>query len=152
MEELHKQEKLESECFGRSISYSRSTASHEDFSPRFFDNAHSSIMPHGTYRFEEDNENDKHAGDSSEAQFINEAVVGENSNTKTEDKEVSKIRSFKFVLEDYEDEDDGYEWPEDEIVGVTLPVVNEDDISFSDLEDDNYSLRPVKSKTESRAP
>ncbi|KAK4274615.1 hypothetical protein QN277_017809 [Acacia crassicarpa] len=150
MEELQKQEKLESECFGRSTSYSRDTAPHEDFSPRSFDDSYYGVMPRGTYRFEEDYESGKHMGESSEAHFIDKVVVEENSKTKTEDKDLSRVRSSKLVLEDYED--DEYEWPEDDIDGITVPVVNEEDISFSDLEDDNFSLRPFKSKTESNAP
>ncbi|XP_028796741.1 uncharacterized protein LOC114752182 [Neltuma alba] len=141
MKELQEQEKLESECFGRSISYSKDTAQQEDFSPRFFDNAYSGTMAYGTYRFEEDYGSDKHMGECSEDHLIDEPVVEENSKTKTEEKDLSRVRSSKFVLEDYED--DEYEWPEDDIDGITVPQVNEEDISFSDLEDDNYSLKPV---------
>lgn len=156
MEELQKQVKLDSECYGRSTSYSRDTAQDEDFSPRFFDNAYSGDMPYGTYGFElttlsakADSETQEHTVESSETHVLDKSVIEESPRIKTEDKNLIG-RSSKFLLQDFEDDED--EWPEESCAGtpVPMPLVNEDDISFSDLEDENYSVIPVKSNTESK--
>ncbi|KAF7830527.1 BSD domain protein [Senna tora] len=153
MQELQKQMKPESEWFERSTSYMRDTAQHEDFASRILDYA----MAHGTHGCEPttwpaiaDYETEKHTIESSETIFIDKTVIEEETILKTEDKDLGIVRSSKIVLPDYEDDED--EWPEeDSELGVTtMPVVNEDDISFSDLEDDDYGIKPVKPVTESK--
>ncbi|KAF7817422.1 BSD domain protein [Senna tora] len=150
MEELHKQKmKLQSDWFGRSTSYSGDRVHHNEyFSPRLFANTYFGDMPHGTEKADYDTE--KHTVESSETHFIDKSVIEESPGIKTEDKDLIRCRSAKFILQEYEDDEDD-EWPEDSCDGIIIPVVDAEDISFSDLENDDFVLTPIKSKTESKA-
>ncbi|KAI9079953.1 hypothetical protein K1719_038018 [Acacia pycnantha] len=148
MQELQKQTKPESEWYGRSTSYVRYIAPDEDLPPGTSDHATS----HGTYGYEPtawptvvDYESEKHTIESSEVVFVDKSVTEEKL-VRTDDKGLISDRSSKIALPNYEDDED--EWPEedDELGGTTVPVVNEEDISFSDLEDDDYGIKPVETK------
>lgn len=145
--------KPESERFQRSTSYMSDTAQHEDFAPSILDHS----MPHVTRGYERttwptiaDYEIEKHTIESSETLFVDKSVIEEKPILKTEDKDMRNVQSSKIVLPDYEDDEE--EWPEvDSELGVTsIPVVNDEDISFSDLEDDDYGIKPVKSITDTK--
>ncbi|KAI4337070.1 hypothetical protein L6164_015528 [Bauhinia variegata] len=161
MQELQKQMKPESDWFGRSTSYSRETDWHEDFAHRDLDDIYSDDVPHGTYRYGSgtlsmlaDYETEKHIVASSETHYLDKSVIEEKPMIKTVDKDLTSGRSSRIILQDYEDDED--EWPDEDsdlggYEGATNPMVNEEDISFSDLEDDDYDIKPVKSNTEPKA-
>ncbi|KAG5034029.1 hypothetical protein AAZX31_04G046200 [Glycine max] len=159
MQELHKQTKPEFEIFGRSASYSRDKAQHDDFTPNLLDDAYSDDTPNQTYGYRttslsmmSDCETDKHMVESSGMHFTDKSVIEENSIIKTENKDLKCGRPSQIIIQDYDDDD---EWPEEDsdiggYGGTTHPMVNEDDISFSDLEDDDYGIKPVSSSTGSK--
>ena len=162
MQELHKQTKPEFEIFGRSVSYSRDNAAqHNDFSPDLLDDTYSDDMPSQTYGYRttslsmlSDCETDKHMVESSGTHFTDKSVIEKNSIIKTENKDLKCGQPSQIIIQDYDD-DDGDEWPEEDsdlggYGGTTHPMVNEDDISFSDLEDDDYGIKPVSSSTGSK--
>lgn len=160
MQELHKQMKPEFELFGRSTAYSKDTAHHDNFAPSLIGDAYSDDKPHGTQRYEmttlsmmADFETEKHTVESSETRFIDKSVIEEKQMIDTEDKDLKCGRASQIILQDYEDDED--DWPEDDSElggygGTTIPVVNEEDISFSDLEDDDYGIKSVNSNTGSK--
>ncbi|KAK7311389.1 hypothetical protein RJT34_09504 [Clitoria ternatea] len=149
MQELQKQTKLEFDIYGRSASFSRDNPHHDEFTPNLLDDAYSDDKAHRTYGYE----TEKHMIESSGTHFIDKSVIEENSIIKTENKDLKCGRASQIVIQDHDDDDD--EWPEEdsdlgEYGGITLPVVNEEDISFSDLEDDDYGIKPVCSNTDSK--
>lgn len=156
MQELHKQMKPEVESFRRSTAYSRDTAQHDDFAPSLLDDAYSDDMPHQTYGYETriaDYETEKHTVESSETRFIDKSVIAENPTIKTGNMDLKCGRSSQIIIQDYDDDDD--DWPEEDsdlggYGGTILPMVNEEDISFSDLEDDDYGIKPASSNTDSK--
>lgn len=164
MQELHKQRKPESNWFERSTSFpqkkERSTSymnDHENvlqedlvptsscrtpeiMSPRMY------AAEPTTSTMTTDCETEKHPIESTEVQFIDKAVIVEKQ-VVTEDKNLLVGRSSKIQIPNYEDDYD--DWPdEDSDLGrqneTAICVGNEDDISFSDLEDDDSV--PMKPK------
>lgn len=151
MQELQKQTKADTEWFARSTSYSKDGASasiqDEDFDP----------IPSGSFSFEPtcssvalDFETEKHPVESTELQFIDKSVIEEKPEINTENKDLVVGQSSKLVVQNYEDDED--EWPEEDYEfgsysGTAIYMGNEDDISFSDLEDDEDCTLPIKSKT-----
>ncbi|KAE9603633.1 putative BSD domain-containing protein [Lupinus albus] len=152
MQELHKQTKPEVESFRISSAYSRDIAQHDDFAPSFSDHVYSNDMPHLSYGYETriaDNETEKHTVESSETRFIDKSVIEE---SPTGNKDIKCGHYSQIIIQDYDDDD---EWPdEDSDLGgysrTTLPMVDEEDISFSDLEDDDYDIKRVSSTTGSK--
>ncbi|OIV96392.1 hypothetical protein TanjilG_09819 [Lupinus angustifolius] len=150
MQELHKQMKPDVESFRISSTYSRDTAQHNDFIPSLSDGAYSGDMPQWTHEYEArtaDNETEKHMVESSETLFTDKSVIEENLSGN---KDLNCGRSSQVIIQDYDDDD---EWPEEDsdlggYSGTILPMVNEEDISFSDLEDDDYGIKPVNSNTD----
>lgn len=155
MQELHKQRKPETDWFGRSTSYmnnheknvlredldpASSCYTPEIMSPRMYA-AEPTISIMTT-----DCEAEKHAIESTEVQFIDKAVI-EEKQVVAEDKNLLVGRSSKIQIPNYEDNYD--DWPdEDSDLGgqneTAICVGNADDISFSDLEDDDSA--PMKPK------
>lgn len=154
MQELHKQRKPETDWFGRSTSY---TNDHENV-------LQEDLVPTSSYYTPEimslrmyaaeptistmttDCETEKHPIESTEVQFIDKAVI-EEKQVVAEDKNLSVSRSSKIQIPNYEDDCD--DWPdEDSDLGgqneTAICVENEDDISFSDLEDDDSVLMKPK--------
>ncbi|XP_028804610.1 uncharacterized protein LOC114759575 [Neltuma alba] len=150
MQELQKQTKPESEWYGRSTSCVRDIAPDEDLPPSISDYT----ISHVTRGYEPtswptgvDYESEKHTIESSETVFTDKSVIEEKPIVKTDDKGLTNDRSSKIAVPNYADGED--EWPEEdsELEGTIIPMVNED-ISFSDLEDDDYGIKHVKSKTD----
>ncbi|ESR46899.1 BSD domain-containing protein [Citrus sinensis] len=154
MQELHKQRKPESNWFERSTSYmndhenvlqedlvpTSSCRTPEIMSPRMY------AAEPTTSTMTTDCETEKHPIESTEVQFIDKAVIVEKQ-VVTEDKNLLVGRSSKIQIPNYEDDYD--DWPdEDSDLGrqneTAICVGNEDDISFSDLEDDDSV--PMKPK------
>jgi hypothetical protein len=143
MQELQKKTKAETDWFARIQSYSKDSANilEEDFD----------LTPRGTFSFEPssssvatDFETEKHLVESNELQFIDKSVIEERPVIKTE------YKDSKLVVENFEDDED--DWPEEDSElgrygGAALYVGNGEDISFSDLEDDEDCSVPIKSKT-----
>lgn len=154
MQELHKQRKPESNWFERSTSYmndhenvlqedlvpTSSCRTPEIMSPRMY------AAEPTTSTMTTDCETEKHPIESTEVQFIDKAVIVEKQ-VVAEDKNLLVGRSSKIQIPNYEDDYD--DWPdEDSDLGrqneTAICVGNEDDISFSDLEDDDSV--PMKPK------
>lgn len=144
MQELHKQTKPDPDWFGSARVKDGDNALHEDFEhARTFDFAQTTIMT-------TDYETVKHPIVSTEMHFVDKSAIEEKTVIKTEDKDVQLIgSSLRTVVPNYEEDEDDWLNEEDSDLGgykTIIPVGNEEDISFSDLEDDASSSIPVKSK------
>ncbi|KOM56663.1 hypothetical protein LR48_Vigan10g255500 [Vigna angularis] len=157
MQELHKQTKPDFEIFGRSASYPKDNARYNELTPSLLDDAYSDDMPNQTYGYRTtsfsartDYETDKYMVETSGTHLTDKSVIEEKSIIKTDNKDPKCGRPSQIIIKDYDEDDD--EWPEEdsdlgEYGGTTLPIVNEEDISFSDLEDDDYGIKPVTLST-----
>ena len=134
------------EWFGRSTSRLKesSTTIHEDYDD--YSPVSSSHTPHyddtlhRTYPCESTMPST--AVESNDMPFIDKSVIEENPSIRTEDNNVALGPSSQILLTSY-DEDDDDEWPadDDELYGYTrtaAALIDEEDISFSDLEDDDF--------------
>ncbi|KAF2309615.1 hypothetical protein GH714_004295 [Hevea brasiliensis] len=144
MQELHKQTKPENDWFGKGTCNANDNAVlHEEFEcVRTFDFEPATNMA-------TDYETQKHPVVSSDMQFIDKSVIEEKPETKIVNKDVLASQSSKVLLPNYEDDEDDWPDEEDSDLGsykATFPAGNEEDISFSDLEDDATSTIPIKSK------
>lgn len=153
MKELQKQTKPESDWFGRSTSYMKDSTNvlQEDFVPTSSNYAPSDVLSPRTYASElststmiTDYETEKHPIESTEIHFVDKSVIAEKP--VTTGKNLTVGPSFEVQIPNYED--DEYDWPEEDsdlggYNGTAICVVNED-ISFSDLEDDECV--PIKPK------
>ncbi|CAJ2643879.1 unnamed protein product [Trifolium pratense] len=157
MQELQKQTKPEFELYGRSDLYSRDNAQHHDSTPSLLDDTYSDDMPHQTYGYRTtsssvvaDNESEKYTVESFGSHFSDKSVTEENPIIKTE-KDLKSGRPSQIIIQDHDDDGDD-DWPEDDsgYGGITLPIVNEEDISFSDLEDDDYGIKHVNTNSSSK--
>ncbi|KAA3476527.1 Lipid-A-disaccharide synthase [Gossypium australe] len=156
MKELQKQTKRETDWYGRSTSHIGCSSStlHNDLIPSsssyfaFETTSPSTHTSEPTSSITADYE-EKHPLESTEMPVIDKSVIEEHPVSSTEDKASSKITIPTF-------EDDDIDWPEDDdseyggYGGATICVENEEDISFSDLEDVDYSITPTKSKMVSK--
>ncbi|KAK9163643.1 hypothetical protein Syun_004545 [Stephania yunnanensis] len=101
-----------------------------------------------------DIETDKHPVVCSETQFIDKTVVKEEATINKDS--LGYNSSYKQPDHDYDEFGD--EWLEDEstevggFTGTTIPIGNEEDVSFSDLEDDDDTDIHKSSKTVSQGP
>ncbi|XP_041018556.1 uncharacterized protein LOC121260673 [Juglans microcarpa x Juglans regia] len=147
MQELQKITKENTDWFARSTSYSKDSANilEEDFDPIppifSFEPSSSTVAT--------DFETEKHPIESTELEFIDKSVIVEEPTIKTENKDLLGGPSSKLLVQNFEDDED--DWPEEDselgrYSGGAICVGNEDDISFSDLEDDDYSIVPITSK------
>ncbi|KAL6215384.1 hypothetical protein ACLB2K_014815 [Fragaria x ananassa] len=142
----------EHEWFGRSTSRLKesSTTIHEeydDYSPVTSHTPHYEYTLHRTFPFESTMpstayETEKHTVESNDMPFIEKSVIEENPSIRTEDNNVTVGPSSQILLNSYDDDDDD-DWPEDddEVYGYSdtaIALINEEDISFSDLEDDDF--------------
>jgi hypothetical protein len=98
-----------------------------------------------------DNESEKYTVESSGSHFSDKSITEENPIIKTENKDLKSGRPSQIIIHDYDDDGDD-DWPEDDsdLGGTTLPIVNEEDISFSDLEDDDYGIKHVNTNSSSK--
>lgn len=103
-----------------------------------------------THQMISEHEIEKHVLD--EIEFIDKSVIKEDPPPKVQDKEIVVGSSVQMPAPDDDgDDDDDDAWLKDDsdLIGYTSTsvFVNEDDISFSDLEDDFDSDLPNKFKT-----
>ena len=148
MQELQKQTKEETGWFSRSTYYSKDRANtlEEDFDPipgRTFASKHTSSS------MATDFETEKYPVESTELQFIDKSVIAEKTVIKTGNKDSLVGPSSKPLVQNFEDDED--EWPEEDsdfggYSGTAYCMGNEDDISFSDLEDVDDGNVPRKTK------
>ncbi|KAH6764896.1 hypothetical protein C2S52_013895 [Perilla frutescens var. hirtella] len=107
-----------------------------------------SISESSTHQMTAEHEIEKHVLD--EIEFIDKSVIKEDAPPELQDKEIVVGSSIQMPVVDDDDDDD---WLKDDsdLIGYTGTsiIVNEDDISFSDLEDDSDSHFPNKYKTSS---
>lgn len=115
----------------------------------------SEIAPLRTFAYESvsttntaDIETEKHPLVSTEIKIIDKSVVEEGPTIQTTDINISSGTSKAFSHK-YEEEgvDDWLEEENAEMGGTTIPLGNEEDVSFSDLEDDDERSGPPSSKT-----
>ncbi|XP_018499646.2 uncharacterized protein LOC103933822 [Pyrus x bretschneideri] len=107
-----------------------------DFAPSNTSTIRSGPLPQAV-----DVETDKHPVQSSEIQIIDKPVIEEGPVKETKYQLPLSNSSSKVVDEKYED--DGDDWLKEEtsemdgVGGTSIPVENDEDVSFSDLEDDD---------------
>ena len=161
MQELQNHTTADSEWYGRStLSLKESTDFlHEDivsvssFGAHCEDTLVETFPSQSTaFSFPTAFETEKHPVESSELKFVDKPVIEEKPMVKTEDKNLTVGPSSNFLVKNHEDDDD--DWPEEdfdfnEYNGTSINVGNEDDISFSDLENDDFQA-PTRLKIVSK--
>lgn len=141
MQELQKRTKEESHWLGTSSFHSRdgTDSPHKNFITHTYEDTHFG------------HEIEKHSLD--EIEFIDKSVIKEDPPPELQDKEIVVGSSIRTPVEGGDDDDDEDDWLKDDsdLIGYTSTsvMVNEDDISFSDLEDDLDSSMPIKHTTQS---
>lgn len=154
MQELQNRLKPESYQFRSSTIYAKeSSCSHADdfdpYSPRFrkFTDIQTSAIEPATFAATE-SEIEKHPVFSSDTPTVDKSVIQE-SVTQIKEKEVVAGQSYKGSVQQFDDDVDGDDWLEQQSVdgycGPTIFFGTDDDVSFSDLEDD--CTTPLKSKS-----
>lgn len=156
MHELQKQTKPESPWLGRDTfdlekrNYfpheSFDIASCEDKTPRFVSQT-AFPLDSTALHVTSDSEPEKHPHESGEIQFIDKTGHEENLTSTTEN-ELLSGPPHKVPIEEYDEHEDDWLDDDSELEGYTgtaITLVNEEDVSFSDLEDDLDTM-PIKSK------
>lgn len=159
MQELQNHTKPESNMFGRSTFYTKESSSSqfEDFDPTKYDfpkyTSHgTSAFEHATYSPTTEFETEKHPVVSSESQSIDKSVIQEEPVIKIWEKEIVAGPSYTVPVQQYDDDDDDdVDWLEqhselDGYAGRTIFFGTDEDVSFSDLEDDDDCTMPLISK------
>ncbi|KAF8404851.1 hypothetical protein HHK36_009741 [Tetracentron sinense] len=158
MQELPSRTKPEPDRSGRGTSYSKEAAkSLREECLSASSSAHSETVPPKTFAFESatstaviDFETEKHPIVSTEMQIVDKSVVEEGPVIQAK----NSLSSGSSNVLDQNYEEDGDDWLEEEnteiggYTGTTIPLGNEEDVSFSDLEDDDDDGNaPLHSKT-----
>ncbi|KAK6784328.1 hypothetical protein RDI58_017783 [Solanum bulbocastanum] len=158
MQELQKKTKPDLDVFGmNTLLMKESTYSpHERFDSTSSKDAHCKcFMPQRSFGFERttyhstrDIETEKLEHGSTKIQFIDESIIVENPPSKILEKELVAGPSKPLFLDYDEHEDDWVQDIEESecYSGTGILMGNEEEISFSDLEDDIDCSMPVKSK------
>ncbi|KAK4428701.1 hypothetical protein Salat_1169900 [Sesamum alatum] len=165
MQELQKRTKEESYWLGMNNFHSKESAdsprenfivhSYED---AYFGNVSDQISPYESsmHHMTADHEIEKHP--FNEVEFIDKSVIKEDPAPKLLEKEIVVGSSIETPVDDYnvdddDDDDDDDDWLKEDpdLIGYsgTSIVVNEEDISFSDLEEDLDCSMPIKYKVAS---
>lgn len=155
MQEQQKGTKKDSEWYHGGL-YSRISADYDDdCTPRSLQNEHSETFSSWTFASEPatsstvDSDVEKHV--STVLQVVDKSIIDEQPLAETDDKNtLAASISKRPVLSFIDDDNDSDAWPEDEYFGVgqsgrLIPVGIADEVSFSDLEDDDCCI-PVISK------
>ncbi|XWS24088.1 hypothetical protein CRYUN_Cryun28dG0070900 [Craigia yunnanensis] len=160
MKELQKQTKPETDWYGRSISHLGDSSSimHEDLIPSsssyFSFETMSPRTSEPASSITTDYETEKHPVESTKMPFVDKSVIEEKPVSNTEDKDHLVGTFSKILIPTFED--DEIDWPEDDdsqfggYSDAAICVENEEDISFSDLEDVDDIITPTKSKIVSK--
>ncbi|CAI9780800.1 unnamed protein product [Fraxinus pennsylvanica] len=94
----------------------------------------------------------KHQVESIEIQIVDKSVIEEEVVDQVKDQNLNSGPSNVLEVED-EDQNDGNDWLKEEsseiggASGTTIPIENEDDVSFSDLEEDDGDVPACFNKT-----
>ncbi|KAL8096257.1 uncharacterized protein LOC141708434 [Apium graveolens] len=155
MQELQKRLKPESFQIRSSTLYAKESSCLHDvdfdpYSPRFrkFTDSLTSAFESPTCAATE-SEVEKYPAVSSESPTVDKSVIREEPVTRTTEKEVVAGPSHKGSIQQYDDDEDGDDWLEQQSVdgycGPTIFFGTDDDVSFSDLEED--CNMPMKSKS-----
>ncbi|KAI3465244.1 hypothetical protein Pfo_021907 [Paulownia fortunei] len=153
MQELQKRTKEESYWLGLSTFHSKETTDspRENFIMHSYEDGHFGNVSDPISPFESsmhqmtaEHEIEKHS--FNEIEFIDKSVIKEDPAPKLQEKEVVVGSSTEILGND--DDDDDWLKDDSDLVGYssTSIVVNEEDISFSDLEDDLDCTMPIKYK------
>ncbi|CAN4122534.1 unnamed protein product [Withania somnifera] len=160
MQELQKKMKPESDWFGiGTFQAQESTYSPRgDFESNSSEDAYSRyvVLPRAftleppTCHTISDTETEKHSIENPDIQFIDKAIIEEDPPSENIEKEVVAGPSFKPPIIDYDEHEDDWLKDNSELEGyMGSVIVNEEDVSFSDLEDDTYYKTPIKPKSTS---
>ncbi|KAE8731311.1 protein PHLOEM PROTEIN 2-LIKE A10-like [Hibiscus syriacus] len=154
MKELRKQTKPESDWYGRTSLGDNCGTMHDDVISSSCSYFHVETMSPRTYVSEPascittDFEIENHPVESIDMPFVDKPVIVEKTGFTIEDKEYEVCPSSKTSVPKFED--DEIDWPEDDesefggYRGAEICVENEEDFSFSDLEDvDDYSFKRI---------
>lgn len=120
----------------------------EGTTPRYVSHVAYSLEPLTT-QMRSDCEIEKHPIECSEVQFIDKTVIEEDPANKRE-KDLVIGPSYKVPVQEFDEDNDDWLADDSELVGYmgnVSTMVNEEDVSFSDLEDDADFPLPLKSKT-----
>lgn len=151
---LQNSTKPDPDRFGRSTSYAKETVGSAEEQITLSSNGVSETTPMRTYASEPvkstptaDIVTEKHPVTSTEMRIIDKSVVEEGPIIQTTNKD-SLSGASKSNDQKYEEEcDDWLEEDNTELGGATIPLGNEDDVSFSDLEDDDDEGAHMSAKT-----
>lgn len=101
-----------------------------------------------------DSDAEKHPDTNNKVQIVDKSVIEEGHGNETKD-QTPQSASVNIINE--EDEDDADDWLNEESTEThnstktTIPIENEDDVSFSDLEDDDDDDVPTSYKKTSNS-
>ena len=150
MQELQKKIKPEPDWYGSSSYHSKESSSLHREDSVSSNNSHSESMPFRTFALEtvsssvtNDFETEKHMVTNNESQMIDKSVIEEKPEIRTKD--FLPGPSSKLLIQNYEDDED--DWLDEEILELgdygrtVIPIGHEEDVSFSDLEDDDCIIR-----------
>lgn len=158
MQQLQKRIKTEKGSFGRGSSYEKESANRwnnrweEPFDDPPFDDTHGNIaFESATYSVTTEFETEKHPVASTEIEIVDKSVIEEEPVIKTRDLDLVAGPSFKAQMQNYDDNDEDDDWLKEDseldgYSGTATFLGNNEDVSFSDLEEDDDCTMPLKSK------
>lgn len=86
---------------------------------------------------------EKHPIPSTETHIVDKAVIVDKPMIEITEKKSEPSPSLKHLIQDEEDDED--DWLKDENINTSIPIWEEEEVSFSDLDDDE-DLLPLKPK------
>ncbi|KAJ6791417.1 Uncharacterized protein M6B38_244720 [Iris pallida] len=120
----------------------------------------SEISPTKTAKHEESTsfpiaklETDKYPVETTEVTVVDKSVIEENPPVQAETRDIHSDVSSAVPIQKCDEDGDGDDWLEEEhgeagaVGGDTIPLANDEDVSFSDLEDDEDEGEQQVSKT-----
>ncbi|KAL5988282.1 hypothetical protein ACLOJK_036045 [Asimina triloba] len=154
LQELQNRTKQESDRFRRGISFAKDATTTDSEDRLSTVSGVSEVTTLTTFAFEPtssipaaDFETEKHPIVTSETRMIDKSVVEEGPPIQIKSDVILSSASKPFSYEYEDDEDDWLAEEHDEIGAAAIPFGNEEDVSFSDLEDDYDGTAPMSSKT-----
>ncbi|KAI8550105.1 hypothetical protein RHMOL_Rhmol06G0078500 [Rhododendron molle] len=163
MQELQKRTKTETGSFGRGTSCAKESANRwnnrweEPFDDPPFDDTSGNMSVRtcafepATYSVTTEFETEKHPVASTEIGIVDKSVIEEEPMIKTRDVDLVAGPSFKAPIQNYDDEDEDDDWLKEDseldgYSGTATFFGNDEDVSFSDLEEDDDCTMPLKPK------
>uniref|UniRef100_A0A7N0UM75 BSD domain-containing protein n=1 Tax=Kalanchoe fedtschenkoi TaxID=63787 RepID=A0A7N0UM75_KALFE len=149
MKELQKQTQ-ERAWITRDTSHSRehSHSAYDHHVTTSYYDSHSSSLPYRTCEHTSTEcVVEKHPIPITETQFVDKIIIVDKTMIESSDKNSQPGLSVKLLIEDEEDDED--DWLKDENINTSIPIWEEEEVSFSDLEEDE-DLLPLKPKPVSK--